>query len=61
MSKHTDSSKLRETCLALLLHKNQDESVEHPIVNILSFANKQQLQKDRQFSGFTRFTSQFAH
>lgn len=60
MSKCTDSSKLQETCFAIL-HKNQDESVEHLIVNILSFANKQQLQKGRQFSGFTRFTSQFAH
>ncbi len=59
MSKRTDSSKLQETCFAIL-HKNQDESVEHLIVNILSFANKQQLQKGRQFSGFTRFTSQFA-
>lgn len=60
MSKHTGSSKLQETCFTLL-HKNEDESVEHLIVNILSFANKHQLQKGRQFAGFSRFTSQFAH
>jgi hypothetical protein len=46
MSKLTGSSKLQETCFALL-HKNQDESVEQLIVNILSFANKHQLQKGK--------------